>query len=55
MILLGDIGNTDVKIFLLNKNFKIKKKIILKTNLVTNKYLSKKLSFLSKNKKKMVI
>ncbi len=48
MFLLGDIGNTDIKIFLLNDSFKIKKKITLKTNLVSNNYLSKKLFFLNK-------
>ena len=40
MFLLGDIGNTDIKIFLLNDSLKIKKKIILKTNLISNNYLS---------------
>ncbi len=50
MVLLGDIGNTDIKIFLLNDSYVIKKKIILKTNLISNNYLSKKLNFLINNK-----
>ncbi len=48
MFLLGDIGNTDVKIFLLNKSFKIIKKKTLKTNLLSNNYLQLKLNFLTK-------
>ena len=53
MFLLGDIGNTDVKFFLVNKSFKIIKKITLKTNLLSNNYLSLKLNFLIKRKNKI--
>ena len=44
MYLLGDIGNTEVKICLFNKNKKLLKKIKFETNLITNKFLIKKLS-----------
>ena len=47
MYLIGDIGNTDVKICLFNSKKKLIKKITLKTNLITINYLKKKLSFLS--------
>ena len=33
MYLLGDIGNTDIKIFLLNNSYTDKKKLTNKTNL----------------------
>ncbi len=51
MNLIGDIGNTEVKICLINTNFKIIKKIVLKTSLISNSYLNKKLSFLNNYKK----
>jgi len=44
MYLLGDIGNTEIKICLFNKNKKLLKKIKFETNIVTNKLLIKKLS-----------
>ena len=47
MYIIGDIGNTDIKICLINSNFKKVIKIILKNNLISNKYLDKKLSFLN--------
>tara|TARA_A100000164_G_C21761861_1_gene701987 strand:- start:244 stop:993 length:750 start_codon:yes stop_codon:yes gene_type:complete len=50
MFLLGDIGNTDVKIFLVNDSFKIIKKVTFKTNLLSINYLSSKLNFLTKKK-----
>jgi len=51
MYIIGDIGNTEVKICLFSKNKKIFKKIILKTNLINSKYLKKNLStFIKKNK-----
>ena len=53
MYLIGDIGNTDIKICLFNKNHKIVKKLILKTNLLSNKYLNSKLNFLKKYSKKV--
>lgn len=43
MYLIGDIGNTETKICLVNNNFKKTKKIFLNTNLINNKYLDKKL------------
>ena len=48
--IIGDIGNTDTKIFLLNHKFNKTKKIFLKTKLISNKYLNKNLKIL-KNKK----
>ncbi len=53
MYLIGDIGNTDIKICLFNKNCKAVKKLILKTNLISNKYLALKLNFLKKYSKKV--
>ena len=46
MYLIGDIGNTEVKIIILNKNFKKLKKFKFKTNLISENYLKKKLNFL---------
>ena len=46
MYLIGDIGNTEVKIIILNKNFKKLKKLKFKTNLISENYLKKKLNFL---------
>ena len=51
MYLIGDIGNTEVKICLFNSKKKLKKKITLKTNLITTDYLKKKINFLNTNKK----
>ena len=48
MYLIGDIGNTDIKICLFDKNSKAVKKLILKTNLISNKYLASNLNFLTK-------
>ena len=48
MYIIGDIGNTDVKICLFSKNKKLVKKIILKTNLINSKYLKRNLSFFFK-------
>ena len=44
MKIIGDIGNTEVKICLFSENDKLLKKIFLKTNLINNKYLKKTLS-----------
>ena len=53
MNIIGDIGNTEVKLCQVSKNNNVKKKIILKTHLIDNKYLKKKLSiFFKKNKVK---
>ena len=48
MYLIGDIGNTDIKICLFDKNCKAVKKLTLKTNLISNKYLASNLNFLMK-------
>ena len=53
MYLIGDIGNTEVKICAFNSNKKLLKKIILKSNLITNKYLYKHLIFLKSKKYKL--
>ena len=51
MYIIGDIGNTEVKICLFSKNKKLIKKIILNTNLINSKYLKENLStFIKKNK-----
>ena len=50
MYLLGDIGNTDIKICLFNKQKKLIKKIKFETNLLTNNLLVKKLSFIKLKK-----
>ena len=47
-IIVGDVGNTDVKICILNKNYQIKKKIIFKNNLIDKKYLKQKLKIINK-------
>ena len=52
MYIIGDIGNTDVKICLFSKNKKLVKKIILKTNLINSKYLKRNLSFFFKKNRK---
>ena len=50
MYIIGDIGNTEVKICLFQRNKKLIKKITLKTNLINAKYLKKNLSiFIKKN------
>ena len=48
MIILGDIGNSEVKICLYKKN-KLIKKIILKSSLINNSYIKRKLSIFNKN------
>ena len=54
MYLIGDIGNTDIKICLFSKDLKIIKQIRIKTSLVNTKYLEKKLKFTKKYKSKLV-
>ncbi|SVD06827.1 uncharacterized protein METZ01_LOCUS359681, partial [marine metagenome] len=45
--LVGDIGNTDIKLCLLNKNFKIIKKITFdKHHVKSRTYLKKKINSL---------
>ena len=41
MYLIGDIGNTEIKLCILNNKLKKKRKIYIKTNLVNEKYLKK--------------
>ena len=48
MKIIGDIGNTEVKICLIDNKFKIKKKIIIKTNEINQTKLKNKLKFLLK-------
>ena len=48
MYIIGDIGNTEVKICLISNKKKLSKKIILKTNLINSKYLKKNLSIFKK-------
>ena len=50
MYLIGDIGNTETKICLFDLNSKIVNRSYIKSNLVTKKYLSKKLNYLKKYK-----
>jgi len=46
MYLIGDIGNTDIKICLFNENLKLIKKIRIKTNLLSKNYILKNLKFI---------
>ena len=46
MNVIGDIGNTEVKVCLIDNNFKIKKKIIIKTNEVSNTTINNKIRYL---------
>tara|TARA_B100000686_G_scaffold326473_1_gene384336 strand:+ start:25 stop:774 length:750 start_codon:yes stop_codon:yes gene_type:complete len=50
MILIGDIGNTDTKICLLDKKLKIKKRFVFPTNKITNFLLKKNFKFIYKKK-----
>ena len=50
MYLIGDIGNTEIKIFLINDRYIKTKKILLKTSYISKNYMNKNLKFL-KNKK----
>ena len=54
MYLIGDIGNTDIKICLFNKNLKLVKKIRLKTVLLNTNYLINNLKFINKYKSKII-
>ena len=53
MKIIGDIGNTDVKICLVDNKFKIKKKITIKTSEINQTNLKTKLKFLFKYKEKI--
>jgi len=50
MYVIGDIGNTETKICVYSSQKKSIKKIILKSNLISNNYLKKKLFFIFKKK-----
>ena len=50
MYLIGDIGNTDIKICLFNKNLKLIKKIRIKTNLLSKNYIFENLKFIKNYK-----
>ena len=45
MYILGDIGNSDTKIFLVNKKNRVLKKINLNTKNINNQNLNKKIKF----------
>ena len=51
MYVIGDIGNTEIKICVYSTNKKLVKKIILKSNLISINYLKKNLSYILKKKK----
>jgi len=52
MYIIGDIGNTEVKICVIDNNYKIKKKINIKTKKINNTIIKKNLrSILKKNAK----
>ena len=53
MYLIGDIGNTDIKICLFSKDLKLIKQMRLKTSFLNTKYLEKKLKFTKKYKSKL--
>ena len=53
MYILGDIGNTDIKICVYNTKFKLLKKKIFQNSLNNDINLNKNLSFIIKNKKKI--
>ena len=46
MLLIGDIGNSDTKICLVNTRYKILKKLIIPTNSINKSFLNKKFKFL---------
>ena len=50
MYIIGDIGNTETKICVYSVHKKIIKKIILKSTLINNSYLKKKLFFIFKKR-----
>ena len=53
MYILGDIGNSDTKIFLVNKKDRILKRTSLISKNINNKNLDKKIKFLIKDIKKV--
>ncbi len=53
MKIIGDIGNTEVKICLVDNNSKIKKKVIIKTHGIIQSKIKNNLKYFSKNKTKI--
>ena len=53
MYILGDIGNSVTKVFLLNSNYKIIRKIKFSSKEISKKILSSKFNFLTKDFKKI--
>ena len=53
MYIIGDIGNTEIKIFLITLKKKVKKKIVLKTNQITIANLNKSIKVLLNKKLKI--
>ena len=53
MYLIGDIGNTETKIFLFDKNFKIKKKWNLPSIKISRRYLYSNMRFLISKRSKV--
>ena len=53
MYLIGDIGNTEIKICLFNSNLKLIKKIRLSTSKLNQRYLINKIFFLKKYKNRI--
>jgi len=50
MIIIGDIGNTETKICIINSNYKIIKRLLLPTKKINITLLTKKLNFIVKKK-----
>ena len=46
MYILGDIGNSETKVFLVNKKYKVVKNISFPTKKINNKVLNTKFKFL---------
>ena len=53
MKIIGDIGNTEVKICLVDNNFKIKKKVNIKSAAASKLFIKKKLKSILKNRTKI--
>ena len=53
MYLIGDIGNTETKIFLFDQNFKIKKKWNLPSIMISRRYLYSNMRFLISKRSKV--
>ena len=51
MFVIGDVGNTETKIYLVTSKGTILKKVKLNTDFITSRYLSLKLKGLIKKKK----